>query len=285
MEISESQGAYRLWWGYGGEMYTQQLQVAFQNPKQSLLSGGMDLESSGSLITGWFDADMRAFTKLASHIEVNLDNTTGTGAAGGAVRIDYQIDNDNEEVWRLLGIASQVGLTVMPFNNTPREVGDPFSIGRPFDRIRFRMELAQDSNPQHSPLPYSIVMKFQKIPESQLSWSFTIPLFHEDGFKGVGNKELVDYLDGLLYGREMIEFTVGNETYRARVAQVAGRRSTGYDNRSNLDMSIIEVKTGPKNDTNRAIQYVDGLANQSSVNQDSTVATMTEILEDILGDL
>lgn len=286
MEISESQGAYRLWWGYGGQMYTQQLQVAFQNPKQSLLSGGMDLESSGSLITGWFDADMRAFTKLASHIEVNLDNTTGTGGPGGAVRIDYQIDNDNEEVWRSLGIASQVGLTVMPFNNIPREVGDPFSVGRPFDRIRFRIWLLQDGISNHSPLPYSIVMKFQKIPESQLSWSFTIPLFHEDGYKGVGNKVLTDYLDGLLYGREMIEFTVGNETYRTRVAQVAGRRSTGYDNRANLEVNIIEVKAGPKNDPNRAIDYTDGLANISGSEVDpNIIATLKDILEDILGGL
>ncbi len=257
MVISESQDAYRLWWGYGDQMYTQELQVAFQNPKQSLLSGSQRFESSGKLVTGWFDADMRAFTKLASHIEVNLDNTTGTGGPGGTVRVEYQLDDDNEEVWQLLGEASQVGLTVMPFRNVPRVATEPFSVGRPFDRIRFQITLTQDGNQRHSPLPYSIVLKFQKIPESQLSWSFTIPLFHEDGYKGYGNDVLTQYLDSLLYGNEMVEFTIGKDTYRTRVAQVAGRRATGYDNRANLEMNIIEVKTGPKNDPDRAIVYTD----------------------------
>jgi hypothetical protein len=245
MRLSEADGEYRLWWGYGNQMYTQELPVAFQNPKQSLLSGGTRFMPSGSLITGYFDADMVAFAKLASHIEVNLDDVTGSNEPGGRVVVSYQADNDPDTSWRVLGEANTVGLTVMPFRNIARAVGDPFSRGRRFRKLRMKIDLYQSASSQLlSPLVESIVFKFQKIPESQLSWQFAISLTTQDGFKGPGNKELGDYLDSLLSSDEFVEFGIGNNVYRVRAAQVQGGRFTGYDERGNYQVNIVEVQTG-----------------------------------------
>jgi hypothetical protein len=263
MSLSEADGEYRLWWGYGSLMYTQELPVAFQNPKQSLLSGGKRFAASGSLITGWFDADMVAFHKLGSHIEVNLDDVLGTSEPGGRVVISYQLDNDSETSWKALGEANTVGLTVMTFRNVLRAVGDPLSKGRAFRRIRFKVDMYQRASADPvadqflSPLLESIVFKFQKIPESQLSWQFAIDLTTLEGMKGIGNETLRAYLDGLLSSDEFFEFGIGNEIYRARAAQVSNGRFTGYDDRGNMQVNIVEVHHGPYGTSNHSFVDMD----------------------------
>ena len=258
MSLSESQGEYRLWWGYGNQAYTQEMPIDFQNPKQSLLSKSQRLNPVGELITGWFDADMAAFQKLASHVEVNLESISSTAIPepGGSVALQYQTDDD--PTWKLLGEANTVGMTIMPFRNQSRIVGDPFSRGRPFNRIRFSItETQKPGEERMSPLPYSIVFKFQKIPESQLSWSFTVALGDPEGYKGQGNDKLIENLDSLLFSDEFFEFGVGNEIYRVREAQVQGSRTTGYDNRGVYNVNLLEVKTGSVRLASTRTVYVD----------------------------
>jgi hypothetical protein len=272
MYISQANEEYNLWWGYGNQMYRQRLPVDFQNPKQSLLSQSRKFSPSGNLITGWFDADMTAFYKLASHIEVNMEDVTGLGDTGGSVTVSYQIDDDT--AWRNLGTAQHVGRTNMTFANEPREVGNPFSRGRSFRRIRFRIAMNQRSTPAPegeteeqaavrietdkytSPLTDSIVFKFHKVPEQSLSWQFVISLTHEDGYKGVGNETLVEYLYDRLVVADFFEFGYRNEVFRVRSAQSAGDRGTGWDDRGNYNVNIVEVRTGPDREGDITL-YVD----------------------------
>jgi hypothetical protein len=268
MSISEADDSYRLWWGYGAEAYTQRLQVDFQNPKQSLLSLSLKFAPSGELTTGWFDADMTAFYKLASHIEVTLDDVFENGQMYGAVSVYYQIDVTSG--WKLLGTATGVGRTNMPFGNVLREVGPPFSKGKAFRKIRFRIVMTQLDESQDddllallsallaeilgddtlstsrfSPLLESIVFKFNKIPEQTLSWQFSISLVHPDGYKGVGNDELIQYLYNLLVTDEFFEFGYRGDTFRVRAAQTTGERGSGYDERGNFQMNLVQITTGP----------------------------------------
>ena len=262
MYVSQAENAYRLWWGYGNEMYTQELPVTFQNPKQALLSQSAKFMPSGDLITGWFDADMTSFHKLASHIEVNLEDVFGDGVARGSVLVSYQTDQST--AWRLLGEATTIGRTNMPFANETRAVGDPFSHGLAFHRIRFKITLRQISDsdkvildiisvlsgeePRYrrwSPMVDSIVFKFHKIPEQSLSWQFVINLSHPDGYKDVQNETLIDYLYGLLVTDEFFEFGYLDQTYRVRSAQTAGDRASGYDRRGNFNVNLVQVTTGP----------------------------------------
>ncbi|MDQ3222009.1 MAG: hypothetical protein M3Q75_00800 [Gemmatimonadota bacterium] len=242
MEVSEADDKYFLWWGYGGVMYRQELPVSFQNPKQALLSGSIRFMPSGELITGWFDADMVAFTKLASHIEINLDDVTSAGESGGTVSVQYQTELDPG--WVTLGTASEPGMTVAGFNMIMRQVGDDFSRGLPFRRIRFKLAYTQTPGVEtHSPLMSSMILKFSKVPTSQLSWSFPIDLtaLPNDEYKGVPASTLGKHLEDQLSSDAFFEFGIGDDVYRCRVAQTQGDTRTGYDTRGVYQVNIVQI--------------------------------------------
>lgn len=257
MHISQANGEYRLWWGYGGTMYSQDLPVAFQNPKQGLKSGSIRFAPEGFLISGWFDAAMTAFTKLATHIEVNLDDVLeGAGEPGGSVTVQYQYDNNLS--WKTLGIADTVGKTILPFQYRVHPAGVNFSDGLAFRRIRFRFIYAQKAGEiTLSPLMSSAVFKFIKVPESQLSWQFTVPLRTPDGYKGIGNDELAYRLRAALFSSVFTDFVYRDRVYRVRVAQTLGKRRTGYDERGDYDINLVEVSLGSTRDPSTVIKYVD----------------------------
>jgi hypothetical protein len=264
MHVSEAEGEYRLWWGYGKDMYTQTLPRAFQNPKQYLRSGEQLFMPTGRLITGWFDADMTAFDKLSTHVEVLLHDVNGLGDAGGTVTFEYQYDNT--PAWFMLGTADTIGLTILPFQNVVRDAGNPFSRGLAWNRIRFRISYEQkqvddgEGNLVYvrnmSPLMLSAVSKFIKVPNSQLSWSFTIPLSQPGGYKGRDNKFLAEHLDKLLTSREMFEFGYQDKVYRVRMAQVTGDKRSGYNDHGNYTANLVEVRLGSER-RNAVTKYVD----------------------------
>lgn len=257
MVVSQASGAYRLWWGYGGEMHSQQLQISFQNPKQGLQSGSMAFAPTGFLITGWFDANMTAFTKLAAHVEVNLEDVLeGHNEPGGSVTIQYQYNTSG--AWRTLGVADTVGKTILPFQNRQHSSGIMFSDGLAFRRIRFKLVFNQKAGETLlSPLLSSMVFKFIKIPESQLSWSFTVPLTTQDGYKGNGNNSLASKLEAALYDDVFTDFVFQGTVYRVRVAQTVGNRHTGYDDRGDYQVNLVEVSLGSTRDENTVIKYTD----------------------------
>jgi hypothetical protein len=244
MYVSEADSNYRLWWGYAGQMYVQDLPIADQNPKQALKSGAMRFMPDGKLITGWFDADMVAFRKLSSHIEIVLEDVIDANESGGTVRVRYQTEREPDFV--LLGEATLAGRTILPFGLIPRQVGEPFSTGKPFRRIRWEFEFLQKSGePFLSPLMSSAVHKFIKIPESQLSWSFNVDLIASERFKQESNETLRAYLDSLLTSEAFFEFVIGDETYRGRMAQAQGDRTTGQDDRTTIQVNIVEAVIPP----------------------------------------
>jgi hypothetical protein len=248
--VSEADGEYRLWWGYGDSMWTQELPITFQNPKQSLRSQASRFALRGEIITGWFNADMLAFEKLGSHIEINLEDVTGNNQSGGAVAVYYEVDNDGDDDWKSLGFAYMIGRTVFPFNPQPMQDGSSFSYGQPFERIRFKIAMQRpdfvESDQFLSPLVSSMVFKFIKIPYEQLSWSFNVPLMGQHGFKGVGNKELRDYLNELLVSREFVQFNFKDNIYRAYVAGLSESAQTGYEDKSAIQVNILGVRV-PEN--------------------------------------
>ena len=259
MQVSEASGQYRLWWGYGNKMYTQKLPITSQNPKQYLRSGEQEFMPTGSLISGWFDADMAAFDKLALHLEVNLEDVTGFNDCGGSVSWQYQTNADPS--WRSIGVADTVGRTILPFAYLPRDEGNPFSKGRAFVKIRFRFTYTQKMVDGEyvintSPLMTSAILKFIKIPESQMSWTLFVPLTTSGGFKGEGNHVLGSYLDYLLTSRELVEFGTNDEIFRVRVAQVSANKGTGHDEMGTYTVNLVEVRMG-EDRPNTVTKYVD----------------------------
>ncbi|HXG72830.1 MAG TPA: hypothetical protein VNJ04_19720 [Gemmatimonadaceae bacterium] len=240
--VSAADGLWYLWWAYAGNMYRQKLPVAFQNPKLGMIVGESRFADRGTLTTGYFDADMFAFDKLASHFELVIDNAFEDGRPLGEVIIRYQIDED--KTWTSLGTATGVGRYVFPFGNFARPDGSTFSGGLAFNRIRFRIESISLSETV-TPVIQNMLFKFIKLPLSQLSWTFTIDVGQNDGFMGQGNATLAAYVRGLASSQAFTHFVHRDQHYRVRVAQTQGAEMTGYDERATMTVSVIGVEVPP----------------------------------------
>jgi hypothetical protein len=240
--VSRADNRYQMWWGYDGKMLTQKLPYAFQNPKQGLRAGVNEFEGSGDLITGWMDADMVAFDKLASHMEILLDDPLENRLAVGSVTIQYQYDNNPG--WYHLGDATHIGMTCMPFNVSESEGSTGFSWGLPFRRIRFKVAAAS-SHVMQSPVIRSVMLKFIKIPISQLSFTFDVALDFSEDFKNSGAGELADFIRSKASANYYSEFAHRTDTYRVRISQTQSTDQTGYDLRSTMSVSAVEVRIPP----------------------------------------
>lgn len=239
--VSEADGEYRLWWGYGGKLYRQEMRVTFHNPKAGMQVGVDRFAPSGSLVTGWYDADMPGFLKLLSHMEITTIDVHGNGQPGGTVKIEYQKDDDTG--WTLLGQTDRVGRRVLPFTVSPGEKSDIFSYGMSIRRVRFRITL-ESADPYSSPLVESILLKFIKIPLSSMAWTIDIDLTQKRGFMGNGIEDIAEFLYGLQSGNSFHEMIHQDESYRVRVAQATREARSGRDTRSVMVLSVVEAKVG-----------------------------------------
>lgn len=244
--VSIADNDYHLWWGYGGRMYRQVLPTYQHTPMQGMRVGTSRFAARGELTSGWFDADMPAFDKLASHVEVVLKDAFGNGTSTGRVKVYYQTDYST--AWTLAedgGTASRPGRTVLDFRKAQRASDARFSTGMRFRRIRFRLVFESD-NPTLSPVLESFQLRFRKIPASSKSWTITVN-FSQDEAYGWGPGEMIDFLDALTTDDEFHEFIHRGEAYRVSVAQTTGAEMTALDPRGTMELSLIEIKL-PKND-------------------------------------
>lgn len=235
--VSRADNAYRLWWGYGDDMLYQNLPYTFYNPKQGMRVGESEFAPSGTLITGWFDADMVAFDKLASHCEMVLEDPFGDGRSTGRVMISFQADDDPS--WRHLGEQDLPGRGVFWFNTYTDAYGDLFSAGQAFNRIRFRFDMESDDITV-SPVMQSFQLKFKKTPLSQLSFRFTINLGLE-AYKGKGPEEIANFVRLLTSANAFAQLVHRDKSYRVTIAQTQGSEFTGYDHRSGMTVNAVEV--------------------------------------------
>lgn len=239
--VSIADNTYRLWWGYAGDMLYQDLRTTFHTPKAGMQVGVDRFAPNGRLVTGWMDMDMTGFDKLASHVEVNTVDVFSDGTPTGEITVEYQVDTDPS--WYLLGRCNCVGRSVLPFNEVVRESRDDFSAGLRFQRIRLRISMAS-SNPTHSPVLESILLKFVKIPLSGKSWTLNVLLNQERTFMGNGPRDTAEFLRLLAADGEFHEMIHQNQAYRVRVAQTQMAQATGHDPRATMAVSVVEVPLG-----------------------------------------
>lgn len=229
VQVSNTGSDYRLWWGYGGSMYTQQLRRTFHNPKQGAQLGIDRFALSGSLKSGRFDASMKAYHKLASHFEVFLDPSS-------TQNVDVYYQTDHEASWKYLGTASDPGRTVLLFDPD----GDGFAEGESFHWIEFDYRMTS-TDALETPIVNWFTLKFVKLPLQTRSWRLNIPLARTEQWTGRGPREIADQLDSLASGERYVTFKTRDETYRVRVAQVSGDDSTGDDLSGSRLVSLIEL--------------------------------------------
>lgn len=241
----ENGSRYDLWWGYGGVAYRHPLRVNFHNPQQGIRAGIDHFQERGTHQTGRWNANMPAWPKLASHLDVNiLEDSQGT------VQIEYQtdqspLDSEGRRTWQSLGTASAVGRTRFYFGSNflgPEGEEYPTTTGMVFDWIDFRYTFEGVSGDDTtSPLVDSFVFKFVKIPLQTASWTLSIPIEYDEQFYDVGPGEMHAFLTSLAASSSFVPFVFKNETYRVLVAQTQAERHSGMNPHGRMQLIVLEV--------------------------------------------
>jgi hypothetical protein len=233
---------YRLWWGWNGDLYTISLGRTFASPSQQFRVGEGDYEATGYLDTGWFDANMREFDKLASHFELNLENASATETVG----VEYMTDWDAD--WTSLGTAATANdTTTFPFGITTFADGGIFSEGLRFRRIRFRLTWNRDPNDAtQTPVVDSFALKHVRLPLSGAAYSLSIPLtFGPEGWGGRRTGQIKEDLDALIVKPGFVRLQHGTETshtsHRVRLSYVQGNDKTGHDDGGMRNVNLVVI--------------------------------------------
>lgn len=246
--IHGSQNNYRMYWGSGNNLLSMQLRRDFHNPKQGWLAGVDSFSATGFIETGRFDANMRGFSKLASHMTVFMENADANAYISVLYRTDstmalYQDDPVNEDEWISLGTVSDVGKTILNFSeSTVPGYSGQFSSGVEFNWIQFRL-LFNLSNEKDPPILEHFVFHYTKIPQDTSSFIFEVPL-PPDTFMGRTSAKMADDLAALLGENEFCIFKHQGKQYRVRVAGVAGSDPAGDEGGGVRQVNLIEIQQG-----------------------------------------
>lgn len=244
IKVVQAQEQVRSWWGCQGMLHTQLIPREMPTMRSLVQAGTGDFAERGYLDTGWFDAGMRAFDKLASHIEINMDHANDHNpdwpdpdptAPTTYLELMYALDGD--PAWIPLGRAGHTGRTVLPFMVD----STGFSVGMRFNRIRFFIrEFTTDSST--SPLMDSLILKFLKLPLSSGAWRATIPLDY-DIWKDRSAEQVKADLDALLQkdGFIKVQFGENEPSRRCRLTSLDGTDETGWSNMGRRDIAIAEI--------------------------------------------
>jgi hypothetical protein len=231
--LSYADNTYRLYWGYAGDLYSVDLRRTLHNPMEGRLAGVDRFAPSGVLDTGWFDADMPAFTKIASHLSATMEYATANE------RIDVSYMKDDDASFSPLGQLAATGEQALEF-------GDPLAIpslgseGLGFRRLWLRFSGVTSAAAQ-TPVLDSAVLKFIKVPDGLKTWTMTIPLMFTRTWKGKSAGELKALLDALIEDDRFFVFTHGAAHYRVRLAQQQGADRTGLDERGARQINLVEI--------------------------------------------
>lgn len=249
---------YRLWWGMSdGKVRSIRLRRTFHNPRAGLevtigkdasgndvmqTSGVDNYATTGYLETGRFDAAMRGFNKIASHVVVYMDFATSTEK----MTIQYRTDAA-PTTWKDLGVATVIGKNSFPFNIDE----NGFSKGVEFNWIQFRLGFSRRTDDNTvTPILDSFVLHFVKIPQNTASFVFTVPLPKRD-WMGKTAGEIVRHLNGLLEYGGFVKFVHGvgwndgeeiTKVYRGKVAGISGADATGEDYSGARTINFISLE-------------------------------------------
>lgn len=234
------EGEYALWFGNAaGDLRRMHLRRTFHNPRASLESRIDRYAADGYLVTSRFDAAMRGFDKIASHLIVFMD----WADADHCVEIDYE--TDLRPGWRPINAegsrADQTGYNAVRFDPN----GDGFTEGDPFNWVRFRLRFKRGDDPAKTPLLDSAVLHYVKIPQNTVSFVFTVPLPRRSWMGRTGH-EISEHLNALLDTDAFVKLVHQGREYRGKVAAVSGVDATGEDFSGARTVNFLAVPDGSR---------------------------------------
>jgi hypothetical protein len=228
--FSAASDHYRVWWGCHHHLHSIDLPVDFHNPRQGLEIGIDAFGDGGDFYTGWYDAGMKGFDKIAAYLHCFVDRANPTNT------LTWRYMTDFDTTWH-----------DMPDNATldlpGRRVLSFGMEGLVFDRIRFWLHLTSATE-MDSPLLDSFGLYYVKNPRSGFSWSCTIPTPMRRYDNRTPAQVMAD-LDALSTKRGFVVMTHRGNDYRVRISQSFGENKTAQDDRGGRTVSIVHIGEPP----------------------------------------
>ena len=218
---------YRMYWGFDGALYYQQLQSDVINPTQ-VVNYNYEDSVDGLLYTSWFSADQVEVDKLALKLKVE----TATCNANQTVKIEYALDYD-EDTYYTMGTITSNGITTYTFGS---------SLGTAFRSIQFKITLATNTT-SASPDMISLTLEYRKKLNTKFGWAVNIDI--SKGYKGSSPKAMRSSILSAIQSNALLEFTfrddsTTNRNYYVDITSAQGLESTAFDERGTTQLLVTE---------------------------------------------
>ncbi len=217
---------YRLYWGFDGALYYQQLQSDVINPTQ-VVNYNYEDNVDGIHYTPWFSADQVEVDKLA----LKLKAETADCNSNQTVKIEY--GTDYTESYTTMGTITSNGITTYTFGS---------SLGTTFRSIQFKITLATNTKVV-SPDMISLTLEYRKKLDTKFGWSVNIDI--NKTYKGSSSKAMRSNILSAIQSNTLLEFTYRddsstNRNYYVDITNAQGLEETAYDERGTTQLLLTE---------------------------------------------
>ena len=217
---------YRMYWGFDGKLYYQQLQSDVINPTQ-VTNYRYEDSVDGIHYTPWFSADQVEVDKLA----LKLKAETADCNSNQTIKIEYALDY--VESYTTMGTITSNGITTYTFGS---------NIGTTFRSIQFKITLATNTIAV-SPDLISLTLEYRKKLDTKFGWSVNIDL--NKGYKGSTSKSMRANILSAIQSNTLLEFTYRddsstNRNYYVDITNAQGLEETAYDERGTTQLLLTE---------------------------------------------
>ena len=222
-----STNPYRLYWGFDGDLYYQQLQSDVINPNQ-VVNYKYEDDVDGLHYTAWFSADQVEVDKLALELKIETDDCDTNQTVAVAYALDY-----DDSSYTSMGTITSDGTTTYTFGS---------SLGTAFRAIQFKLTLATDTQ-NASPDVVNMSLIYRKKLESKFGWSVNIDM--NKTYKGNSPKALRSNILSAIQSNTLLEFTFRDDTttnrnYYVDITSAQGLEHTAYDERGSTQLLLTE---------------------------------------------
>jgi len=221
---------YRLYWGFDGDLYYQQLQSDVINPNQIV---NYKYNSSGLLYTPWFFADQIEVDKLATKVKVETANcSTGATGSNQSIKVEYALDDDDSS-YTTLGTITSNGTTEYTLAS---------GVGIAFRSIQFKITLTTDGDTV-SPDMLNLTMEFRKKLDTKFGWSVNIDMTKT--YKGNSPMAMRSNILADIQSNTLLEFTYRDDStternYYVDIINAQGLENTATDERGTTTLLVSE---------------------------------------------
>ena len=232
-----STNPYRLYWGFDGDLYYQQLQSDVINPNQIV---NYNYESTGLLYTPWFNADQVEVDKLALKVKVDTANCSSGGTTENQkIKVEYALDGKekNDD-----GTTAYVTLGTITSSDEPAEYTLASGVGIAFRSIQFKITLTTD-NQTVSPDMLNLTLIFRKKLDTKFGWSVNLDMTKP--YKGRSPKDMRADILSDIDSNTLLEFTYRddsstNRNYYVDIINAQGLEHTATDERGTTTILVSE---------------------------------------------